>query len=94
MSKKTVEKNYKTTVIGTPTTFGELEYNELKLLSLISEVEKDIMIIRLQKAGHAIRREEEDMERRAVSSNKVAPGGSVKWFDRIKNYFSWEKPKE
>lgn len=88
MNKKMVEKNYKTGVISTPTTFGELEYNELKLLHLISEVEKDILILRLQKTGHAIRREEEEMERRNVSSEKVAPGGSVKWFDRIKNLFS------
>mgnify|MGYP000864719001 CR=1 FL=1 len=94
MNRKMLEKNYKTNVIQSPSTFGELEYNELKLTSLISEIEKDIMILRLQKAGHAIRREEEEMERRSISSEKVAPGGSVKWFDRIKNYFSLGSPKK
>ncbi len=89
--EKLIEKNYKTQVIVHPSMYGELEFNELKLLSLISEVEKDIMILRLQKAGHAIRREEEEMARRAMASKLVTPSGSIKWFDRIKNYFSWSR---
>lgn len=91
MKRAQQEKIYKTYILSTPSTFGELEFNELKLASLISEVEKDIMILRLQKAGHAIRREEEEMARRAMDSKSVTPSGSIKWFDRIKNYFSWSK---
>lgn len=86
MSKKITEKMYKTAIVASPSTYGELEYNELKLLSLISEVEKDIIILRLQKTGHMMRKEEELTTKSKQTQETQECSGVTKLFNKLKEY--------
>lgn len=76
---------YTTSVIENLKTFGELEYNELKLNSVIAELERDIMVIRLMKITHMVQKEEEAEKSQPEPSANESDKPSESY---IRNFFS------
>lgn len=68
------EKIYKCSLVMKPETSGQLEFNELKLTSLISEIEREILAIRMKKVSHILIQEKNKEEMTNKSKN---PSGFI-----------------
>jgi hypothetical protein len=75
----TKPKTFTTGLVEKPTTLLELEFNELKLSALITDIEKEILSIRAAKLSHHLSAHE--LAKTRLEEEKKAPPKS--WWSQL-----------
>lgn len=83
MAHETVTKTFVTSLIKTPATALELEFNELKLNALIGDIEREILAIRAEKIKCHFAAQELAKTRLEEELRKVEQASSKSWWSKL-----------
>lgn len=87
MIPKTINRIFKTELLKNPATLTEFDYNELKLNTVITEIEKEILVIRTAKIKHGLEKQSQQ-----AANNEAVEIKKQSWFSKLKQKFDyWSK---